>query len=55
MLLHDFGTYQYEPFERRLNPTDGMDEVNTIYVRDLAYVEQRLKTAASFQVNGVAF
>ena len=55
MLQYGFRTYHYDAFERLLRPTDGMDPVNTVYVRDLAYVEQRLKDAPSFQVDNYVF
>lgn len=55
MLQLGFRTYQYAPHKRLLTPTTGMDPVNTTYVRDLSHVEQRLKTAPSFQVDGHIF
>lgn len=50
-----FQTYHYEPLKRLLKRTDGMDPVNTTYVRDLAHVEQRLKDAPGFHVGDQFF
>jgi FkbM family methyltransferase len=53
MLDHGFHTVHYDPIKRLLKRTEGMDPVNTIYVRDLAFVEQRVKSARSFVVDNM--
>lgn len=55
MLRHGFRTCRYDPFERRVDATDGMDPVNTVYARDLPDVEARVRAAPPFQVDGHTF
>ena len=55
MLELGFQTQNYDPAKRTLTATAGMDPVNTIYVRDLVHVAQRLRDAPSFQVDGHVF
>ncbi len=55
MLGYGFQTCHYDPFRRRLNVTNGMDPVNTVYVRDLAAVQKRVVAAPSFEADGHAF
>jgi FkbM family methyltransferase len=46
-----FRAHAYEPFERRLRPLVGKStEGNTIYVRDMTAVEERLRTASAVRV-----
>lgn len=45
-----FAPYQYHPFDRSLNKLDGFTAFNTIYIRDLSFVEERLKTAKAFRL-----
>ncbi len=55
MLDHEFQTCRYDPMRRQLDPTNGMDPVNTVYVRDLPMAQTRLKEAPSFEVDGRTF
>lgn len=55
MLGHGFRPHRYDPRGRRLEPADGMDAVNTLYVRDLGHVEPRLKSASAFRVGADRF
>ncbi len=55
LLQLGFKTFHYEPVKRTLVATDGMDPVNTIYVRDQPYVEKRLKNAPNFRVDDRSF
>ena len=46
-----FNCFSYDPWSRKLNPRDpSYDWRNPIYVRDLAFVENRLRTARRFRV-----
>jgi FkbM family methyltransferase len=46
-----FNCFSYDPWSRKLNPSDpSYDWRNPIYVRDLAFVEDRLRTARRFRV-----
>lgn len=47
-----FDSFVYDPFNRKLAPGDPRNVLNTIYVRDLAFVEHRLRTAQPFLVLG---
>ena len=51
-----FAPYRYEPFRRRLEPLEGpnRDGGNTLFLRDLPFVEGRVKGAAPVDVRGVA-
>ena len=51
-----FAPYRYEPFSRRLEPLEGpnRDGGNTLFLRDLPFVQGRVKGAAAVDVRGVA-
>lgn len=51
---HGFRPYTYEPFMRRLSSltTKNINGGNTIYLRNIKSIEERLMTAAPFRVNG---
>ena len=51
-----FAPYRYEPFCRRLQPLEGpnRDGGNTLFLRDLPFVERRVKGAPTVDVRGVA-
>ncbi|MET4083607.1 FkbM family methyltransferase [Pedobacter sp. UYP30] len=55
-LIHDklielsFIPYHYDPFKRSLTALDTFGIFNTIYIRDLEYVENRVKNAEPFEV-----
>ena len=53
-LKQGFAAYRYAPFERRLIPLAGRSNANgnTLFVRNLSQVRQRLETAESFSVLG---
>jgi FkbM family methyltransferase len=50
LLAADFNPYHYEPYSRSLSPTNSYDTHNTIYIRDLNAVQQRLITAPKVRV-----
>lgn len=54
MIEAGFQTVTYEPFTRRLIPSTGIEraENNTIFIRDLLAMQQRVATAKRFQVQG---
>lgn len=51
MLNLGFGTFKYFPQARRLERTAGRDAFNTIYIRDAAEVENRVRAAKRFRVD----
>lgn len=50
LLGHNFLPYQYFPFERRLCLLDHFGPFNTIYIRDIDFVKNRLLTADKIKV-----
>jgi FkbM family methyltransferase len=53
MLDHRFRPFRYSPFERSLVPLDKNNQAgNTLYLRNLDEMEERLKTAPAFWVDG---
>jgi FkbM family methyltransferase len=50
-----FQPYNYDPFTRQLTQLDTFGSNNTIYIRDLEFVKDRLKTAENVNVNGDEF
>jgi FkbM family methyltransferase len=46
-----FSPYIYHPFERKLTLSANFGTHNTIYVRDIEFVQERLKTARQITVN----
>ena len=50
MVEFGFRKYSYAPFERKLIP--AIDDKNTIFVKDVARVSERLMTATAFSVRG---
>jgi len=51
----DFSPYQYEPFSRKLKRIDTFGSYNTIYIRDINFVESRIKTAEKIEIVGNIF
>jgi FkbM family methyltransferase len=45
-----FNSFLYDPWSRKLNPSNPKFLLNTLYVRDIAFVEHRLREAKPFQV-----
>jgi hypothetical protein len=50
LLGNNFQPYMYDPFTRKLSLLKTFGNHNTVYIRDLNFVEQRLKTAAPIEV-----
>lgn len=53
MLSHGFRPYGYEPFSRDLLQWDSYGPVNTIYLRDIVWVSNRVKASRKFNVLGI--
>jgi FkbM family methyltransferase len=47
--------YTYEPFSRKLLPADGFSHLNTLYIRDTSFVQQRIRTAEPILLHGKSF
>ncbi|MCC6723564.1 MAG: FkbM family methyltransferase [Saprospiraceae bacterium] len=55
MLALGFGTYDYLPFERKLVKTHHIGAHNTLYLRDLPFVQERLDSAQKVNVLGKVY
>jgi hypothetical protein len=55
LLAVGFAPYAYDPFTRSLRPLAAPGPHNTIYCRDLPFIETRLKAAPLVTVLGVSF
>ncbi len=45
-----FAPYSYQPFERKLNRVETYGTLNTIYIRDIDRVNERIKEAAKIKI-----
>ena len=57
MASYGFKPYAYQPFERRLIPLKGKNTIgtgNTLFIRDRALIQERIKTARGIKVHGVS-
>jgi len=52
LLENDFRPYKYHPFKRTLEPLETFGAFNTIYIRDVNFVTERIKSAESIRVLG---
>lgn len=54
MVSHGFSTYSYNPFLRELNSIDGKNNHsgNTIFVKDINFVNDRVKSAEKILIHG---
>ena len=50
LLEFAFLPYQYDPFTRKLNSLNGWGTDNTIYIRDISFVEDRLSHSRRYKV-----
>lgn len=52
LIAHNFKPYQYNPFERKLALLNTYGDNNTIYCRDLDFINNRLQSAEKFKMMG---
>jgi hypothetical protein len=50
-----FKPYEYNPFERKINMIDGFGSFNTIYIRDISFINQRLQSANKVNIFSESF
>jgi len=50
LISHSFSPYTYDPFSRVLNKLETFGTFNTIYIRDIEFVNGRLKSGKSFNI-----
>lgn len=57
MLKHQFKAYEYDPWQRRLKKLEKpcQDQGNTLFIRDLAFVQKRVEAAPRVEILGHAF
>jgi len=57
MLEYGFKTYSYDPFKRTLVNLKGknLKEGNTLFLRNVPLVQDRIHNAQSITINGVSF
>lgn len=55
MLSYGFLPFNYSPFDRKLLPLESVNRRsrNTLYLRNIAQIKERLKNAPCFTVHGV--
>jgi FkbM family methyltransferase len=52
LIANNFKPYQYDPFKRGLCNINSYNNYNTLYCRDISFVNDRLKTAGAFTIMG---
>jgi FkbM family methyltransferase len=52
LISQGFKSYQYSPFERALIASEKFGDFNTIYCRDINFINDRIKNAAGIQLMG---
>ena len=52
LLAKDFKPYSYDPFKRQLMIVNSFGDHNTIYCRDMDFVNERLKNASAINIMG---
>jgi hypothetical protein len=52
LIANNFNPYLYDPFKRELSRVDTYGGQNTIYCRDMDFINDRLKTAVGFNIMG---
>jgi len=50
LLENNYHPHQYNPFERELTPIDSFGTHNTIYIKDPAFVRERVKEAEKLRI-----
>lgn len=54
MISHGFGAYCYQPYDRLLTAIHATGRGNTIYIRDIGLVQNRLRASPPFRVAGIS-
>jgi FkbM family methyltransferase len=50
LMSHNFKPFLYSPFERKLVKTGSFGRVNTIYIKDIEFVYERVSSAKKFKI-----
>ncbi|WP_336515169.1 FkbM family methyltransferase [Pollutibacter soli] len=54
LLGYGYKPFRYDPFARTLFPLDTFGHLNTIYIKDLPFVTERIKSAKKIEILGQA-
>jgi FkbM family methyltransferase len=54
LLHHGFSPFSYEPFGRKIKKLEKYTNTNTIYIRDIDWVNERLAGSVRYSVTGIA-
>jgi FkbM family methyltransferase len=52
LVANGFRAFKYDPFLRKLSPLDSKGNVNTIYLRDIDWINSRTSTSRKYKVMG---
>ena len=55
LLDNDYRPYHYNPFERDLKPIESFGTHNTIYIKDIDFVRERVRTAEKIKIRNNSF
>lgn len=55
LMTHGFEAYQYEPLERKLIKTTNQQHGNMLYLRDIDFIKERIKTSPNINILGHSF
>ncbi|RZL13379.1 MAG: FkbM family methyltransferase [Pedobacter sp.] len=55
LIEHGFSTFTYDPFKRILKEEPGTGHLNTLYVRDIDFVQERVSNSRKVRVKNKAF
>jgi hypothetical protein len=50
LLAHDFVPVNYDPLNRLFTDLETFNSINTIYIRDIHFVNERVKSSEPFKV-----
>lgn len=52
LLDYGFQQYKYNPFERKLNLTDNYNQNDALYLRNIDFINDRIRQSPKFCVSG---
>lgn len=52
LVKYGFNRYKYDPFNRLLSSRDDFGDLNTLYIKDLSFAENRVKNSKPFKIFG---
>jgi hypothetical protein len=55
LMENDYRPFRYNPFERELTPIENFGSHNTIYIKDIDFVRDRVRTAEKIHIRDNVF